>query len=59
MLASGSIMKTRKTDVASKLRPELWSDVTSYRVKLQILYSFHFVGWNFEYDMFRTAARLV
>ena len=58
MLASGRIMQTRKTDVSSKLRPELWSDVTSYRVKLQILYSFHFVEWNFEY-MFRTAARLV
>ena len=50
MLAGGRITKTRKTDMASKLRHN--SSVT-----LQILYSFHLVQWNFEYDMFRTTVR--
>ena len=59
MLAGGRITKTRKTDIASKLRHELSSDATSHWVTLQILYSFHLVEWNFEYDMFRTTARLV
>ena len=39
MLAGGRITKTRKTDIASKLRHELSSDVASHRVTLQILYS--------------------
>ena len=41
MLAGGRIKKTRKTDIASKLRYELSSDVTNHWVSLQILYSFH------------------
>ena len=57
MLAGGRITKTGKTDIASKLRHELSSDVTSYRVALQILHSVHLVEWNFEYEMFRTTAR--
>ena len=43
MLAGGRITKTRKTDIASKLRHELSSDATSHWVTLQILYSFHLV----------------
>ena len=39
MLPGVRIMKTRKTDIASKLRHELSSDVASHRVTLQILYS--------------------
>ena len=58
MLAGGRITKTRETDIASTLRHELLSDVTSHRVTLQI-YSFHLVEWNFEHDMFRTTARFV
>ena len=56
MLAGGRITKTRKADIASTLRHELSSDVTSHRVTLQILYSFHLDEWNFEYDMFRLTA---
>ena len=59
MLAGGRITTTTKTDIAFKLRHELSSDVTSHRVTLQILYSFHLVEWNFEYDMFRTTAHFV
>ena len=59
MLAGGRITKTRKTDIASKLRHYLSSDITSsHRVALQILYSFHLVEWNIEY-MFRTTARFL
>ena len=57
MLAAGRITKTGKTDIASKLRHELSGDVTSHRVTLQILHSFHLVEWNFEYEMFRKTAR--
>ena len=57
--AGGKIMKTRKTDIASKQHHELSSDVTSHRVILQILYSFHLKEWNFEYDMFRATACFV
>ena len=47
MLASGRITKTRKTDIASKLRP-------SHQVTHQVLFSFYLAEWTFEY-MFRTA----
>ena len=59
MLAGGRIMKTRKKDIASQLRHEYSSGVTSHRVTLQILYSFHLVKRNFEYDKFRTTPRFV
>ena len=51
-LTGGRTTKTRKTDIACKLR-------LSHRVTIQILYSFLLVEWNFEYDMFRTTARFV
>ena len=51
--------KDQKNRHNFQLRHELSSDVTSHRVTLQMLPSFHLVDWNFEYDMFLTTARFV
>ena len=50
MLAGGRITKTRKTDIAFKLRHELLRTSES---------SVHLVEWNFENDLFRTTTRFV